>query len=113
MGAPCIYDSSNLRVKLLIIKLVGISFLSVKKEMGDPYKIYVAVSKNGNQILHHSTFLRLRPIKSKTNFVLNISGMTDLIWQTFAHVLVKFGVSCPNGVACTLQSLQRLSFLHN
>jgi hypothetical protein len=44
-----------------------------------------------NKLLHHPTFLRVRPIKSKTKFVVKyISGMTDLIGQTFAYVLVKF-----------------------
>jgi hypothetical protein len=79
--------------KLLKITLVGINFLSVKM-MCDPYKVDVAKSKYGNQIIpslnNFETEMRLRPIKSKTTFVLNISGMTDLIWQTFAYVLVKF-----------------------
>jgi hypothetical protein len=76
--------------KLLKITLVGINFLSVKK-MSGPYRIDVAESKYGNQIATSPTFLRVRPIKSKTTFVVKyISGMTDWIGQIFAYVLVKF-----------------------
>jgi hypothetical protein len=58
--------------------------------LGDPYKTDVTESKYGNQIAPSLNIFETETYNVKNYICLNISGMIDLIWQTFAYVLVTF-----------------------
>jgi len=63
------------------------------------------------KLLHYPIFFREKHIEPKTIFVVKyMSGMTDLIGQTFASVLVKFVRQLSRWCAVNLAIT---SFLHN